>query len=283
MNTLQLRLANWFLPRTLRCPCPQLVPRSGAAGAKVNCFTIYVDKAGDPYLIVRALTGGMLECHEWTGARFEKPVEVALADTSANDISITHFYGFGEVQYKGLVDFAFGRSFLLPYAKIHLVRAVEAVDQYFFNKKKLITKQRIDLLRFMVQRQMDGSPISSPTDLMTGLYSIKWVFHPDKDPQHKRLRFYLDSLVDTGELRLRDHKYELTGEALKAIEIYEEQERKHTENVKIQRRMLWLTAAIVLLTAAQAGLYKLPTLLDLSSGPVNSNVNPPTTSSSTFP
>ncbi len=265
MNSLQLRLANRFFPGALRCTCPRLVPRTGTAGAEVNCFTIYVDKAGGPYLIVRALKSGLLECDEWTGAEFEKPVEVPLADIAASDISITHFYGFSEVQYTGLVDFALGRIFRLPYARIHLVRAVEATDQYFFNKKKLIAKQRIDLLRFMVRRQMDGNPTSSPTDLMTGLYSIKWVFHPDKDTQHKRLRFYLDALVDTGELRQRGHKYELTGEALKVIEVYEEQERKHTENVKIQRRMLWLTVAIVLLTAAQAGLYKLPTLLDLSS------------------
>ena len=99
---------------------------------------------------------------------------------------------------------------------------------------------------------------------MTGLYSVKWIYHPDKESQRKRLTFHLDSLVDTGELRRVGLKYELTGEALKAIEIYEEQERKHTENVKIQRRMFWLTLAIVLLTGAQANLYKLPTLIDLS-------------------
>jgi hypothetical protein len=265
MSPIEFRLATRLFAKALECPCPQLIPRSGEAGAKVKCFTIYIDKDGAPYLLVRGLSVGALSCLEWTGERFDKPVEIPLSDIASQDVSITHFYGHGEVQYQGVFDFALGRTFYLPYLKIHAVRAIGSADQYFFNKKKLLTKQRIDLLRFLVQSKLDGRPISSPIDLMTGLYSIKWALHPDRDPQQKRLKFYLDSLVDTGELKLIDHKYQLTGEALKAIEIYEEQERKHTQNVKIQRRMFWLTVAIVLLTAAQAGLYKLPTLVDLSS------------------
>lgn len=273
MKPFELRLTSAFFTRALECPCPQLVPRSGAAGAKVQCFTIYIDKGGEPYLLVKSLSEGVLSCLEWTGSSFEKPVDIALGAIESSDVSITHFYGYNEIQYNGVIDFVLGRIFFLPYFKIRLVRAIETADQYFFNKKKLLTKQRIDLLRFLVQRQLDGSPISSPVDLMTGLYSIKWVLHPDRDPQQKRLRFYLDSLVDTGELKKVDHKYQLTGEALKAIEVYEEQERRHTESVKTQRRMLWLTLAIVLLTAAQAGLYRLPTLLDMSGWKVGHNTS----------
>ena len=99
---------------------------------------------------------------------------------------------------------------------------------------------------------------------MTGLYSIKWVLHPERESQHARLRFYLDSLVSTGELTSLNGDYELTGKALQTIETYEEQERKHTESVKAQRANAWLTAAIVFLTAAQAGIIKFSTLVDLS-------------------
>lgn len=265
MRPFELRLANAFIAKALECPCPQLIPRSSAAGAKVKCFTIYIDKGGEPYLLVRSLANGILSCFEWTGSRFEKPVDVALSAIESKDVSITHFYGYSEVQYSGVISFALGRTLFLPYAKIRLVRMIESTDQYFFNKKKFFTKQRIDLLRFLVQRQLEGKPVSSPIDLMTELYSVKWVRHPDKDSQKERIKFYLDSLVDTGELRRHDHRYELTGEALKAIDVYEEQERKHTENVKVQRRMFWLTLAIVFLTGAQANLFKLPTLLDMSA------------------
>ena len=203
MNSLELRLATKLISKALECPCPELIPRSSEAAAKVRCFTIYIDKKdGSPYLIVRGLSAGVLSCSEWTGTRFDKPIEVALSGVASEDVSITHFYGYNDVQYKGILNFALGMTFYLPYLKIHVVRAIESVDQYFFNKKKLLTKQRIDLLRFMFQRQLNGQPISSSVDLMTGLYSIKWVRHPDRDSQKERLKFYLDSLVDTGELKL---------------------------------------------------------------------------------
>jgi hypothetical protein len=271
MKPFELRLANALFSRALECSCPESIPRSGVSGAKVKCFTIRVDKFGAPYLFVKGLSGGMLSCLEWTGSRFEKPVEIPLNEIESSDVSITHFYGCSVVEYNGVIDFAIGRTFFFPYFKIHIVRAIKAVDQYFFNKKKLMTKQRIDLLRFLVQRQLDGKRISSSVDLMTELYSIKWILHPDKDDQLNRVRFYLNSLVDTGEMRRKNDEYQLTGEALKVIEVYEEQERKHTENVKGQRKMLWLTLAIVLLTAAQAGLFKLPNVIDLSDSKIGHN------------
>jgi hypothetical protein len=240
------------------------VPRSGEAGARINCFSVYIDKDSEPYLLVHALAGESLECLEWSGARFDLPKTVSFSDIPDSDFSITHFYGYSEVQYKGLRDFVAGKVFRLPYLKIRIVRSIESVDQYFFNKKKLVTKQRIELLRFLVSRHLDGKSIKSHVELMTGLYSIKWVLHPERESQHARLRFYLDSLVSTGELTSLNGDYELTGKALQTIETYEEQERKHTESVKAQRANAWLTAAIVFLTAAQAGIIKFSTLVDLS-------------------
>jgi hypothetical protein len=86
-----------------------------------------------------------------------------------------------------------------------------------------------------------------------------------REAQHQKVEFYLDSLVDTGELKKINYEYVLTGNALRAIEEYEEQERKHTESVKIQWRMFWLTLVIALLTFVQAGLVKMPALIDLST------------------
>lgn len=215
-------------------------------------------------MLVKATAGESLECLEWSGERFDIPKAVSFSEVPEIDFSITHFYGYAEIQYKGLRDFTAGRLLRLPYLKIFIVRWIESIDQYFFNKKKLVTKQRVDLLRFLVARHLDGKSIESHLELMTGLYSIKWVLHPERRSQQARLRFYLDSLVSTGELESRNGEYALTGIALQTIENYEEQERKHTENVKTQRANAWLTAAIVLLTAAQAGVIKFPTLIDLS-------------------
>lgn len=264
MRTLEALLCRVFLSRALERACESPIPRSGEDGKRVNCFSVSIDRFGEPYFLVTALSGPRLHGLEWTGERYAIKRSIELSDIDPRDVFVAHYYGLSDISYSGILDLAIGRIFFWPYIKIHTNRFFSRVDQYFFNKKKLITKQRIDLLRFLVDRHLEGSPIRDTTDLMTALYTIKWVLHPDRDSQRLKLRFYLRSLVDTGELRESDSGYEVTGNALRAIEEYEEQERKHTESVKIQRRIMWLTLAIAFLTAVQAELLKLPTIFNLS-------------------
>jgi len=264
MRTLEALLCRVFLSRALERACESPIPRSGEDGKRVNCFSVSIDRFGEPYFLVTALSGPRLHGLEWTGERYAIKRSIELSDIDPRDVFVAHYYGLSDISYSGILDLAIGRIFFWPYIKIHTNRFFSRVDQYFFNKKKLITKQRIDLLRFLVDRHLEGSPIRDTIDLMTALYTIKWVLHPDRDSQRLKLRFYLRSLVDTGELRESDSGYEVTGNALRAIEEYEEQERKHTESVKIQRRIMWLTLAIAFLTAVQAELLKLPTIFNLS-------------------
>jgi hypothetical protein len=265
MNSVSQRLASFALTRALSRPCGARIPRSGKKGAAVNCFTTYVDKGDDPYLWVQGFNAGTVSCLEWDGSGFSVPKELPLSSFELNDFKITHYYGLAEVSYVGLRDFALDQLTKWPYIKIHTARTFSSIDQYWFNKKKLIAKERKGLLKFLVTEALEGEPEHELLDLMTSLYSIKWFSHPQGKQAQGRLEFYLDSLVETGELRKANHKYVVTGKALQAIEEYEEQERKHTENVKIQWRAFWLAAAVAALTVVQAGLIKLPPVLDFST------------------
>ena len=156
-----------------------------------------------------------------------------------------------------------------PYLKIRVHRWIESIDQYFFNRKKLITKQRIDLLRFMMPDQIDRvhKGISS-LDLMTKLYSIKWVLHPEGDQQQEKLELYLDSLVKSEDLKLINNEYVVTANAIRTIEKFEEEERRHVKSLKIQWIIFGLTILIAIISAViQVGLIKLPALLDLNEKP----------------
>ena len=144
-------------------------------------------------------------------------------------------------------------------------QSIFRIDQYFFNRKKLQTKKRIDLLKVLLAASVDGNDKINSLSLMTNLYSIKWYEHPDMESQQRTVELYLRYLEDIGDLKKIGHDYVLSGHALKAIEDYEEQERKHTETVKVQRKMVMLTVVLVLLTLAQAGVVKLPLVLDFAS------------------
>lgn len=71
---------------------------------------------------------------------------------------------------------------------------------------------------------------------MTKLYSIKWVLHPEGDQQQEKLELYLDSLVKSGDLELINDEYVVTGNAIRTIKKFEEEERRHVENVKMQKK-----------------------------------------------
>lgn len=231
----------------------------------MNCFVTSIDKEDRPYLIVLGLSGCELSCIEWDGSRYQIERNIQLTTLRLSDFQITHYYGLSEISYSGLLDFVLSRITTWPYIKAHSFRWLESFDQYFFNKKKLITKQRMELLKFLIDKTLEGKAEYELLDLMTDLYTIKCFLHPKREEQQQKLKFYLDSLVDTGELQKTDYKYVVTGHALLAIEEYEEQERKHTENVKMQRRMLLLTFVIAALTLVQAGLVKIPVLVDLTA------------------
>lgn len=255
----------WVLRHALMRPCEATIVRMGEGVDEVNCFVVAVDRNDEAYLVVLSMSGEVLNCLEHDGHRYAIDRQLRIEHFSSSDFRVTHFYGPDSVIYSGLIDFAFGWVTRLPYIKIWLHRRIERIDQYFFNKRKLITKQRTELLKFMVSQALSGKNEFESLDLMIDLYSIRWIAHPDADSERDKLKFYLNSLADTGELKYQNHKYYLTGLALKAIEAAEEQDQKHVENVKLQRGMVWLTLVITLLTMAQAGLIKLPTIIDLSA------------------
>lgn len=249
----------------VRCACASSIPRSGTAGAAVNCFITKVERGEDPPPVVLSLEGNELLCTAWDGNQYGRELRIPISRTRLSQFSIVHFYGLAEVRYSGLIDFLLGRLTRWPYLKIHVARFVSRINQYYFNKQKLVTHRRMELLALLVNRHLDGRGKFCTIDLMTELYSLRWVEHPDRGAAKHQLKSYLEAMVETGELRSVDgFYYSVTGAALRTIEENEEQERKHGESVRLQRNMFWLTVAIAAFTAIQAGVIKLPTLLDLS-------------------
>ncbi|NIF85283.1 hypothetical protein F3J24_17365 [Comamonas sp. Tr-654] len=253
------------LTKAMNCSCPSTIPRSGESGEKVNCFAVYIDIDKKPYLLVERIDGETLDCLEWNGERFADKKTINFSEVLDNSLSVTHFYGLSEVNYRGFKDFVIGRLLRAPYAILFFKKVAGALEQYLFNKKKLVTKQRIELLNLMVRLHLEGKNVPSPIGLMSHLYSLKWVLHPDRAAQIKKIQLTLDSFVDSGEISsIQNGEYRVNGKALHTIELFEEQERKHRESVIIQRLTIFLSIAIVILTAVQAEILKIPTIWDLT-------------------
>jgi len=229
---------------------------------------VAIDKDSQPYFMANDISGDKLTGLIWEGESFSVDATMTLEEAISNGLNITHFYGLSDITYTSIYSFAWNYITKLIYIRINLYRYIDATFQYFFNKRKLTTKRRMDLLRFMMDYQIDsehkGIGIIS---LLSKIYSTRLFLHPSKDAQRDKLELYLDSLVNSGELRKVNNEYIVEGAAISTIEKYEEEERRHTEAVKLQRKMFWLTVVAVIFAFIQTGVIKLPTILDLSDSP----------------
>lgn len=255
----------WLIPKLLIKKCEQRIPRSGREGEKVNCFSVMLDSKGSPFFVLREFKDEILDGLKWDGNHFKDKLSINLNDISKYDFRVTHFYGLDTINYDNIYIIAWNYFSRVKYVKIKIYRILSSLNQYIFNKKKLITKTRMDLLQFMFDLYLDlGQPSTDVIDLMTKLYSIRWVYHPSKDDQMMKLKIYLESLVESGDVKRENLNYSITGKAITTLESFEKEEQRHIARVKLQRRLVWLTLILVLIGLIQAGLLKFPILLDLS-------------------
>lgn len=258
---LKLRL----IDSVLKNPFPENgVIRIGAGVERVNAKIIRFLRDEEPWLIVDRRDGGDLICSTWNGHTHAGDTRHPISQFHNEQFKIKHYYGPNTIYYDGLIDYARGYYFKFPYALIHLQRALEHAGTFLYNRRRIVLRQRLELLTFMIEQAAEGTESFNSLDLMTDMHTVRWVTHPNGESIRNRLDLYLESLADTGELKKTNGDFRLTGHALSLVEERSEQERKHKQSIKIQ----WLIAILAFITAllaiVQAELIKLSPLLDFT-------------------
>lgn len=247
----------YLLKKISKQPCLDIIPRSGSEGEYVNCYSIRINSVDNLSLLVNKIYDGRFYCKKWDKLEEEfinDELNFSFDEIEKNRIIITHFYGLHTIEFEGLKDFSFNYLTRWIYIKIKVKDTINKIDQYLFNRRKFYTKNKVDLLKFLVESQIkSGTSYGiSMTSLMTELYTLKWLYHPNKEEEKRRLSLYLDSMVKSGELEIKDEKYFVSGVALMSLEKYEEEERRHNSSIQLQKGMYFLTAVIAIGTLIQA-------------------------------
>lgn len=259
-------LYKWLLPRFIAKACESRIPRSGKEGESVNCYVVAIDRNDEPYFVATGIDGNDLTGLKYNGQSYADSASVSFSELLNGELRITHYYGLSEIKYDSIYDAAWHQITKVIYLKIHIYRHIDKTHQYFFNKQKLVTKKRMDLLKFMMDDQLDRTHDGiGSISLMSKIHSMRLFLHPSWELQNKKMDMYLDSLVDSGELKKINNEYVVTGKAISTIEKYEEDERRHTEAVKLQRKMFYLTIVAVIFAIVQTGVINLPTIFDFSN------------------
>lgn len=289
---LKQRILKWIIPKLLIKKSPHRIPRSGKAGESMDCYAIYIcgqDK--NPLHLVEDINKTNGELSTFTldqNDTFSVRGTLDINELSPDSLSVIHYYNLYDLNYTNIYDLAFKFIFKVDVIKVKFKIFWNYLSQSRFNKKNLVTKKTIELLEFIVDHQLNGNISRSDSYraqqiegtnhifLMTELYSLRWVSHPHSNNQMKKLMLYLDSLTESGDLQRRDGKYFVTGKALKTLEQYEENERRHKDAVGIQKKIFWLTMIIAFAAIIEAKLIDLPPILDWPhtlSGHIKSFIN----------
>lgn len=263
------KLHFWILPKISKKICPEdRIPRTGIEGEKVDCYVINIDRNSEPYLLVKSIEESKAKCLKWNEALSRYCDEFVLEIDSIDDkeLTIIHFYGLNTLQFSGIKSFLFHRIFFLKYIRVNISSFLQKISQYLFNKKKLISTTKIELLKFMLNDQLGRTHQGiSTAHLMRKLYSVKIFSRPDFLSLHHKITFYLQALKISGDLELINNEYVVTGKAVTTLEIHEENERRHRESVILQWFIAMLTVGLLFFSASQAGAIKLPVLWDLTA------------------
>jgi len=244
----------FFLKSILKRQCGERVHRSGEKGEAVNCFNAYLYKYNEPFWVILEIVGDTIKVKRYVNNNFSESGEVFLKDLDEYSLRIIHHYGLYNLYYNSFLNYILTGWTKIDVIKCKIHKLFNNTKQFVFNKKRFAKLDRLEILRALIDMQFSGNGENFMTmDVMTYLYSLMWIMHPGKDEQEHRLQIFIDSFVESGELKFDGScHYTVTGKAINTLSRYEEEERKHQENKKLQNRMVYLTLAIVLVGIVQA-------------------------------
>jgi hypothetical protein len=231
---------------------PETIPRTGEKAQQVDCVAAYLRAKDGSYslLIDKVLPNGV-EGRLWkeTSEGHTDSAFIDYSEFSKADLEITHFYKTYNLTYYSTVEMIV-KGWSRYYKGLILLGNAQ---QFIFNKRKLARSQKLDTLRAIVDKTVESPSFStSPVMLNELMYPLRWANHPDRELNTSFNKLLLDSLVESGDLQIKDFQYSLTSQALNTISEFEKDERRHIQLLKQQKWMKILTFLLVIVGVAQA-------------------------------
>lgn len=233
-------------------PAGRSIPLTSPEADNNNVYTARAKIGEGDYVFV--VTGNVLpEGIEgvWFNGHGQGGMDCVLLNRSLDEFTfrISHYYRGFEIYY-----FSPWRFLLHHYTHFAwFILWRDRIAQAFFNRKRLVRKDRMDALRYIYEQTLrDQTFQTSGFDLMTKLYSKRWIRHPRQQEMHAYYNLLLDALCGDGDIKRGQYSYTLESRALRTLSEFEEDERRHRDNKRHQTILAILTAALILVGLPQA-------------------------------
>lgn len=260
------KLKHWIITtvisRLLKKKCPDIISDN-----RTNCFAVFVKSRSDSNkkTFINSISEGNL-IGQWKDLnRILHDETILISSLDFSDISIRQYFRGSLIEYDSLIKFLIRVNYYE--VKSELEKLTGFIHQFFYNRKKLVMLDRIQLLRKLVKCYYEnGEQGVSGTGLLIEIYSVWYVLHPQADELREKLTIFLKSFIMSGELTSTSSgNYVVTGKAILTLDQYEQEERRHQQNVRLQWLIVLLTIILALSALIQAQVIKINWFLDLSA------------------
>ena len=236
-----------FLKYLLNNKCPSVIPLSGEEAIKNNCFSVRIRVKSQYRYLLMSIDGEKVCARAWNGYKYVVPAKIHARKFKPEEIEIDQFYLGSHVRYESYNEAFFSILTRYTHLRLRVLLLMRLTSQLFFNKKSPFLKKREDLLKKLVELNLNNpSKTFTSFELMGLFYTTKWLNHPDAGLERVRLEIYLDSFVESCELSRNNQEYSVEPKSLITLESYNESERKHKEQIRVQFFLVIFTALLAL-------------------------------------
>ncbi|WP_150129088.1 hypothetical protein [Rhizobium phaseoli] len=235
----------------LRKNAPSLIPTSGDAGQRNDCYVVYFeDHDGKGRFLANEMNDLGVQ-GKWSvdGRNFVEECSVPYAAFPDFKPAIQHYYRGWTFHSRSIPAFMLKHVSGYPFWRV----AWDRLLQTFFNRRQLTRHDRLRVLKYVLAETVKNrNHIAHETELLTQFYSVRWVFRPDKEELMTYYRLLLDALKESGDLKQAQYGLVLDPKAINTIAQYEQEERRHGQNAATQNGIRFLTVILTLVGIAQA-------------------------------
>ncbi|NTU50022.1 MAG: hypothetical protein HGA87_03885 [Desulfobulbaceae bacterium] len=244
-------IIRFVLKKFLSKKCGVKIPRSGEEGDRVRCYVTKLIFSEEEQLLLTGFNDNGVEGLGLDIARNEYCMNrtVPWGRIRGRFLELRRYHGHWVIDYRGLRDLILFELMGISSFKIHVSRFVKCIAVFFYKRKDFAIKRRHEILRILISSYTeDTRKALTVFSIMELLHGVLWFRHPDQDEEKRRIEFYLDSLVQSGELKKDGLVYLVTGQAIVSLEQYEDSERRHAETRGLQLIMVMATIAMAVFT-----------------------------------
>ncbi len=246
-------------------PAPTRIPLTGENALKNDCFVVEVqatdgDKTDFQVDLVskKGFCGRLKTLNEQGRTEYSVKACVPLKSLEKWEFEANHFYKTYRFRYRSPFKFIVWNAFSL--FKLEILK--EKISQLFFNISTKERTERIEVLTELVSMRAemtDDILLGFVKDQHQSSFELFRKFYGEKvfgNPQYKmmlyRFEMILRSFLDGGEISETRNGFQVEPKALALISQYQEENRRHKEQMAHNRRIFALSIVVAIATIMQA-------------------------------